>query len=144
MRPCACHPQSVFGEQTVIARGVLTVLLLISGGALAHEGHDPTPRVRKPLLMNPQAVAGNRVYDSKCARCHGASLEGTDKGPSLLPYDPAHHPDRHFRDAVRNGVRQHHWNLGDMPPIAGVSDEEVENVIRYIREVQAFNTSPNQ
>ena len=81
---------------------------------------------------------GAEVYANSCASCHGTDLRGTDKGPSQLSivYEPNHHPDDAYRSAIANGTPQHHWPFGDMPPIEGLSDEEVEAVIGFIRAEQ--------
>jgi mono/diheme cytochrome c family protein len=81
---------------------------------------------------------GAEVYARNCASCHGADLRGTDRGPSQLSivYEPNHHPDEAYRSAIANGTPQHHWPFGDMPPIAGLNDEEVEAVIAFIRTEQ--------
>lgn len=81
---------------------------------------------------------GAQVFAAKCAVCHGAGGVGTDKGPPLIHkiYEPGHHDNGSFYRAVRQGVRAHHWQFGDMPPVAGVSDGEVERIIAYVRERQ--------
>lgn len=81
---------------------------------------------------------GATVYATNCASCHGADLTGTDRGPSQLSivYEPNHHSDDSYRSAIANGVPQHHWPFGDMPPIEGLTDEEVEAVIDFIRSEQ--------
>ena len=84
---------------------------------------------------------GERLFKANCASCHGLEAAGTQSGPPLvhLYYAPGHHNDDAFRRAVRNGVPQHHWFFGDMPPVPGVSDEEIERVIAYVREIQRAN-----
>lgn len=81
---------------------------------------------------------GALVYATSCASCHGADLRGTDKGPSHLSivYEPNHHRDDAFRSAIANGAPRHHWNFGDMEPVEGLSDIEVEAVIGFIRAEQ--------
>ena len=51
-------------------------------------------------------------------------------------YEPNHHGDDAFRSAIANGAAQHHWDFGDMEPIPGLSDDEVDAVIAYVRSVQ--------
>ncbi len=84
------------------------------------------------------AEPGAALYQSNCASCHGADLRGTDKGPSHLSivYEPNHHGDDSFRSAILNGARQHHWNFGDMAAIPGLDDDEIDDVIAYIRSEQ--------
>lgn len=89
----------------------------------------------------PAALAGRAAFDANCARCHGASGTGTAQGPPLLNdiYNPGHHPDAAFRAAVRQGVRQHHWPFGDMPAQPQVTDEQLLQIVRYMRELQVAN-----
>ena len=84
------------------------------------------------------AALGAEVYAESCASCHGADLRGTDRGPSHLStvYEPGHHSDESFRAAIRDGAPQHHWRFGDMPPVEGLDDDQIDAVIAYVREVQ--------
>jgi mono/diheme cytochrome c family protein len=83
--------------------------------------------------------AGGVLYAEHCASCHGDDLRGTDKGPSHLSrvYEPGHHSDASFVSAIRNGSPQHHWNFGDMAPVEGLSDDDVEAIIAFVRQKQA-------
>jgi mono/diheme cytochrome c family protein len=90
---------------------------------------------------------GEALYAEHCASCHGSDLRGTDRGPSHLSavYEPGHHPDDSFRAAIRQGSRQHHWDFGDMPPVEGLDDSEVQAIIDHIRErqeVEGFEAYP--
>jgi mono/diheme cytochrome c family protein len=84
------------------------------------------------------AAAGQEAFETHCISCHGQAGQGTDQGPPLvhIVYEPNHHSDESFRGAVRDGVVPHHWDFGPMPPIPGISDNEVEAVITYVRELQ--------
>ena len=81
---------------------------------------------------------GEAVFRARCAGCHGEGAAGTEKGPPLVHrfYRPDHHADITFRWAVERGVRAHHWTFGDMPKVEGVSKDEVESLITYIRALQ--------
>jgi mono/diheme cytochrome c family protein len=81
---------------------------------------------------------GEALFNANCAVCHGAQAAGTGKGPPLVHriYEPNHHGDMAFLLAARNGVRQHHWPFGDMPPVEGVSDADVALIVVYVRELQ--------
>ena len=81
---------------------------------------------------------GAEVYTESCASCHGTDLRGTDKGPSHLSivYEPNHHTDDSFRNAIANGAPQHLWPFGVMPPVEGLSDDDVEAVIAFVRAEQ--------
>ena len=58
---------------------------------------------------------------------------------SISIYEPNHHGDMSFRLAARQGVRAHHWDFGNMPPVEGVTDEDVIKITRYVRELQKAN-----
>lgn len=82
--------------------------------------------------------AGAGLFASRCAGCHGLDGNGTDKGPPLVHkvYEPSHHGDEAFRLAVRQGVRAHHWDFGDMPPVSGLSDGEITAIVAHVRGLQ--------
>lgn len=82
--------------------------------------------------------AGARLYAEQCASCHGDDLRGTDEGPSHLSrvYEPDHHGDDAFRSAIRKGAPQHHWPFGDMPAIPELDDDEIDEIIAFVRAVQ--------
>lgn len=81
---------------------------------------------------------GAELYAANCASCHGTDLAGTELGPSQLSivYEPAHHDDDSYRSAIANGAGQHHWTFGNMPPIPGLDDAEVDAIISFIRSEQ--------
>ena len=88
------------------------------------------------------ALIGQRVFENACVACHGVNATGIDgAGPPLIHviYETNHHADESFQRAVANGVRSHHWQFGDMPPVAGVTRGDVAMVIAYIREIQRAN-----
>lgn len=81
---------------------------------------------------------GQAAFAANCAGCHGPAALGTAQGPPLVHiyYEPAHHADAAIRLAVRRGVRAHHWGFGDMPPVQGLTEEEVGQIIAYVRWLQ--------
>lgn len=81
---------------------------------------------------------GERLFNTNCARCHGMQGRGTDQGPPLMHqiYRPAHHSDMSFQMAVAKGSQQHHWNFGNMPPVAGVTAQNTADIIAYVRQEQ--------
>lgn len=95
----------------------------------------------KMPMLSAKAVAGQKAFDANCASCHGRFGTGSDKGPPLLHdfYNPGHHPDAAFFSAARSGVTQHHWHFGNMPPQPQVSDDQITEIVRYVRELQQAN-----
>ena len=96
--------------------------------------------VRVPAL-SATALAGQQAFDANCAACHGPNGAGTDQGPPLVHdiYNPGHHSDQAFFLAAKRGVRAHHWNFGDMPPLPQVNDDQISAIVRYVRELQRAN-----
>lgn len=119
---------------------LLAAVAMVSGCTAATETTIPT--------QDPDLVAsGEQLYAVNCAECHGADLRGTDRGPSHLSevYEPGHHADGAFLFAVQNGSRARHWSFGNMPPIEGLSPEDVEAIIAFVREqqrIQGFEPYP--
>jgi len=118
----------------VIGRVVICIGMLAPAGAMAQGGSGLLPG---PGFM-PNPAKGERLFKKNCATCHGENLKGTDKGPPLLHriYEPNHHSDVAVQLAVKNGSRQHHWRFGDMPPVAGLTREDVGHITAYIRRQQ--------
>ncbi|NVO54328.1 c-type cytochrome [Rhodobacteraceae bacterium B1Z28] len=88
------------------------------------------------------AAFGQRIFENACAACHGSNAVGVEgAGPPLIHviYEPSHHADESFQRAVAMGVRSHHWQFGDMPPVEGLTRGDVSMVIDYIREIQRAN-----
>jgi hypothetical protein len=54
-------------------------------------------------------------------------------------YEPNHHGDAAFVLAARNGVRQHHWPYGDMPPIPGLADDDLASIVAFVRDQQRIH-----
>lgn len=105
-----------------------SLLYVISQTALGAENIDIPFRYAK----------GQVLFEQKCSSCHGESMTGSDKGPPLLHsfYKPSHHNDASFYRAGLKGVKAHHWNFGDMPPVPGMTERKMKNIISYIRYYQ--------
>ena len=78
------------------------------------------------------------IYRNTCVNCHGSNGRGTSEGPPLVHrvYRTSHHADYSFHLAVRDGVKSHHWNFGDMNPVPTITPDETEHVVAYIRREQ--------
>lgn len=124
---------------------LLVVAVIVGGlGLIAarwfDDGSNVAAKITVPRL-SPMALAGKAAFDSTCAQCHGQNGAGTTQGPPLVHdlYNPGHHSDDSFRYAVRQGVRQHHWPYGDMPAQPQVTDQQLVEIVRFVRELQAAN-----
>ena len=98
--------------------------------------------VTLPEQLSDNAIIGKRIFEAKCASCHGRNAAG-QKGvaPPLIHkiYEPSHHGDESFQRAAALGVRAHHWPFGNMPPVDGLTRSDVSTIITYVRELQRTN-----
>ncbi|UWP93904.1 cytochrome c (plasmid) [Aliiroseovarius crassostreae] len=102
----------------------------------------PIAEVRVPAELSAEAEIGKRVFEAKCAACHGENAAGQNGvAPPLVHkiYEPSHHSDMAFILAAKNGVRAHHWKFGNMPPVEGLTQGDVKYIARYVRELQREN-----
>ena len=137
-------------RRTVFGVLAVALLALALAGCSAEEPPAPSYSATQPVSdtaavvvpdLSSNARAGEQVFNANCALCHGPNASGTALGPPLVHkiYEPGHHQDFTIQSAVRNGVPAHHWPFGNMPPVPVVSDEDIPNIICYIRELQRAN-----
>jgi len=107
----------------------------------ARTSDEPMVKVALPTLTAEQ-TKGETLFNQKCAVCHAKNAAGQQGvAPPLIYkiYQPRHHADIAFVLAAKNGVRSHHWTFGNMPPIKGITDDEVRSIVSYIRALQRKN-----
>ncbi|PWJ20781.1 c-type cytochrome [Jannaschia seohaensis] len=110
--------------------------------AVAVAQGSPMVEVQVPDTLSGQAQIGRRGFEGLCVQCHGENASGRQGiGPPLVHriYEPSHHADAAFLLAAQNGVRAHHWNFGNMPPVEGVTRADVMAITAYVRELQRAN-----
>lgn len=92
----------------------LVVLMTLTGCSLGGPAEDAT---------------GEEIYAELCARCHGADLSG-GVGPTLGPGSNASsETDEYLEFTIVNG-------RGRMPSFPSLSQEQVDRLVAYVREVQ--------
>lgn len=102
---------------------------------------DALAKVKVPTLVG-VALIGEETFNANCASCHGKNAAGIDGiAPPLVHkiYEPSHHGDMAFVLAAKQGVRQHHWTFGNMPAMPDISDQQISNIITYVRTLQRAN-----
>lgn len=124
----------------LIAALALLAPLVVFAGC----GPAPSPTAGPAAVAGvpPELGAGEALFNAKCAACHGAGAQGTETGPPFLHalYVPGHHGDDAFVNAAKGGVQAHHWQFGDMPPVEGVTEGDVREIVAYVRWLQAGAT----
>ena len=114
-----------------------TIKLLLLCGILATSSvyaGQPDDTVKTPFRL----AKGKLLFEKNCSSCHGKDLKGSKQGPPFLHrfYKPSHHGDAAFYRAGLKGVTAHHWRFGDMPPVKGITELKLKNIIAYIRFYQ--------
>ena len=106
-------------------------VILVAAACAGGEGETAAPG-------DPDPARGQELFAANCAACHGEGAQGTEAGPPLLHeyYVPSHHSDESFQAAVARGVQPHHWDFGAMPPVAGLSRDDVADIVAYVRRLQ--------
>ncbi|MBI4459279.1 MAG: cytochrome c [Acidobacteria bacterium] len=98
----------------------ILTLFVLSGNALA-EG---------------DAQAGKAVFDTKCKACHGADAKGNPAIakvmkatlPDMTSKEFQGKPDDEFKKQINEGS-------GKMKPVKGLSDQQIADVIAFIRSL---------
>lgn len=111
----------------------LCLFLGLPGNAIgAEQGASNPPNVPFKFAI------GKKKFQENCSSCHGEWMEGTEQGPPLLHgfYKPSHHGDPSFYRAALKGVRAHHWNFGNMPKIEGITRNDMDQIVPFIRWYQ--------
>lgn len=126
-----------------MSRFALVTLIAVASASLAGCGESDPETARKNLHLPPEGYVadgtrGEAAFSKWCVNCHGPAGSGSGIGPPLVDstYRPGHHPDMAFHMAVKNGVKQHHWQFGHMPPMPQVSPEATADIAAYIRALQ--------
>ncbi len=86
---------------------VAVAALLLGGCQVELQNRRPSEDIAKAAEPPGSVYTGWRVFQDKCARCHGPSATGTADGPDLLPRVAEMGP-RRFVGLV---LRRYDWNL---------------------------------
>jgi mono/diheme cytochrome c family protein len=109
---------------------VVAAVVLVAALSACAETPAPEVPVAEGGTPDPVLVQGRDIWQANCTRCHGGA-GGGGAGPSLKgPWTPDRSPDHATMIAVVTDGR------GAMPRFgASLSAEEIEAVVRYVREV---------
>jgi PQQ-dependent dehydrogenase (methanol/ethanol family) len=101
---------------------------MIGAAVLCAQQADTT---RNPFGNDPPAIAaGQRLFDQACQSCHGPAGQG-DRGPALNTGVFTHgREDGDLFHTIREGVPG-----SQMPPFSGGTDEQVWQLVSYIRSL---------
>lgn len=92
---------------------------------------DPEPWAYKAQA---DVESGKELYNESCKMCHGANGEGGPKGTRLTHRALADMPDSFLAITIRDG--RSGTNMNSFREEADFTDEEIANVVGYVRELQ--------
>lgn len=105
---------------------LLFVLVVAMAAAFATAGCQDTARIGQIVALTGNAANGSTLFNSNCARCHGATGAGTPTGPDLRPIVRSR-TDSQIAETVLFGV-------GDMPNFDGtLKNQQIADLIAYLR-----------
>jgi alcohol dehydrogenase (cytochrome c) len=111
-----------------------TAALFACAAAIGVVAARQADAVRNPLAGNPAAAdEGARLFAATCQACHGAAAQGDrDRGaPPLVGGLSRGNDDADLFRTIRSGVPG-----TQMPPFAALTDEQVWQVVSYLRTLQ--------
>ena len=113
---------------------VATLGLAACSGWAPAAAQEPTTQ---PTPAQPVApIDGSRLFQRRCAACHGALGKGDGPASMMQPADltqPA--LQQRLSDADLAGVMRQ--GKGKMPPVSGLTDEEVAALTAFVRSLGA-------
>jgi len=96
----------------LLCGGVLAYVLLLPGCSVEVKNTQAAQELKHQSQAPGSVYAGWRVFQDKCAVCHGPAAVGTAGGPDLLPRVREMGP-RQFISVV---LKRYDWNLGAALP----------------------------
>lgn len=120
---------------------LLMMVILIIATITTMWGDEKISIKASPTIpeLSVSAQLGRTIINARCADCHGVDMTGgSRKGPPILHsmYREEIFPDFVFKRSVLEGKREKNWRFGPMPAQEGLSDEEVDGIIAFVRELQ--------
>jgi len=128
--PCATKRPSTRMRRLVIAIGASTVLAGCAGNVDIQNRHAAQEMAQRAAPQG-SVYTGWRVFQDKCAACHGPAALGTGTAPNLLPRVRELGP-RQFVDLV---LKRYDWQLPATQP--GAASGEREALIEQILQRRA-------
>ena len=123
--------------ETMDEAGSMAEGAMEAAGEMASEAKEEATEM---VASAGDANEGSKLYKLKCAACHGAGGKGTAMAPSFIDNEwMADASDEVLTDVIVNGrqgadKRYKEYAIG-MPAQKGMSDEEIDDLIAYMRSL---------
>jgi mono/diheme cytochrome c family protein len=136
----------------IMAASLLLGVANAQTGNSAPQGHDKSVYAelekvpakaaarQNPLESDPEAVAaGAKLFEQRCAECHGANAEGGKKGPSLRTEEVQQATPGSLFWLMTNGVVRK-----GMPVWSRLPEPQRWQLVSYIKSLGISQTPPKQ
>ncbi len=121
---------------------ILSLATVFKLGATFAKRQRPVvvPRVPAKALARPNPFAGNsrdraagqKLFEEHCAQCHGATADGSARGPSLLRLKVQRVPPGALFWILSNGIVRH-----GMPDWSNLPEPERWQIVTFLRSLNA-------
>jgi mono/diheme cytochrome c family protein len=123
-----------------LAAFIVVVLACAMTGGAQKRGRDPLWTVpanatlrTNPLANRPDAAAGGRkLFDQRCATCHGDDARGTEKGPDLTATEVQAQSDGALFWKITQGNTR-----GGMPTFSFLPEVQRWQLVLHLRAVRS-------
>jgi mono/diheme cytochrome c family protein len=121
-------------------RSVLGIGVLLSGLCIPRAFAEPDP------------AAGKVTYEKVCAMCHGMTGKGDGPTAAVLTPKPRNHTDGQYMNTVKDDylfkiIKEGGAAVGKAQLMPGwaaqIKDDEIRNVIAYIRTLAVLSYKPD-
>ncbi|HKZ52221.1 MAG TPA: cytochrome c [Candidatus Acidoferrales bacterium] len=89
------------------------------------------------VVAGSNVEAGKAVYDKKCATCHGKEGEGKEAIAKTMKVELRHLGSADVQGKSDDQLKKESIEgTGKMKPVKGLSDEDVANLMAYLRTLK--------
>jgi len=93
--------------------------------------------VAPAVFAEVNAEAGKAVFDKKCATCHGKEGVGNEKMATMLKVEIRHLGSKEVQEKKDEQLRKESTEgVGKMKPVKGLTEEEITNLMAYLRTLK--------
>ncbi len=127
----------------ILFGGALASAMLLFGCSVEIKNTQPLAAIKHESQPSGSVYTGWRLFQDKCAGCHGPAATGTQAAPDLLPRVR----DMGSRQFVGLVLNRYDWNLGTTKTGKGIAipDTLVDDVMQrkaYMLTMPAWQTEP--
>ena len=118
-------------------RAACTVATLICLLIVSH-AQTNIHRTERLKQSNQALTAGQRIFESRCAHCHGLNGKGGERAPDIATRpEVVRLSDSEILKVLRDGILQ-----DGMPPFAALGPSRLSQVLDYLRSLQGKSRAP--